>query len=212
MIAMGTICEPMIRQARRLSAEEFCRLTQREASGLYRPRSEVLRMLALGEAWGACEPEGGPGTALTVLPLSADLSAPSALRAMMGWRAAGHGVLLMPPAGRPEGLPQALAAALGRAVRRSRGGPVWAVLECTPEAEALVPVYLEQGFVLRGIRPLNGLAPCWLFLFSPQASREKTVWVPLADWARLALWLSRGWGGVDSRPGGQGPELALCPA
>ena len=70
----------------------------------------------------------------------------------------------------------------------------------------------EQGFVLRGIRPLAGLAPCWLFLFSPQAAREETVWVPLADWARLALWLSRGWGAVGSRPGGEGPELALCPA
>ena len=61
MIAMGTICEPMTRQARRLSAEEFCRLTQREASSLYRPRSEVLRMLALGEAWGPVSRREGRG-------------------------------------------------------------------------------------------------------------------------------------------------------
>ena len=49
---MLQLCEPAVRP-RRLSAEEFCLLARREASGFFRPRSEGLRMLAGGEAAGA---------------------------------------------------------------------------------------------------------------------------------------------------------------
>ena len=47
---MIQVCEPpRTRQARRLSAEEFCQLIRSEVSCVYRPRSEVLRMLTVGE-------------------------------------------------------------------------------------------------------------------------------------------------------------------
>ena len=50
---MIQVCDPpRTRQVRRLSAEEFCRLAQSEVSSVYRPRSEVLRMLTVGEVWG----------------------------------------------------------------------------------------------------------------------------------------------------------------
>ena len=51
---MIQVCDPpRTRQVRRLSAEEFCQLAQSEVSSVYRPRSEVLRMLTVGEVW-AC--------------------------------------------------------------------------------------------------------------------------------------------------------------
>lgn len=208
---MGTICMPAVAQARRLSAEEFCRLVRREASSIYCPRSEVLRMLALGEAWGTLDPEGEAEGSLLLLPLGADLRTAAALRTLMRRKNAGQGILLTPPVGQAGALPLLLEAGLARAKSRSRGGPVWAVLECTPEAEELVPLYLEKGLILRAIRPLNSLAPCWLFAFAPGQSREDPVWVPLEDHARLAVLLSRGRAALDSRPGPEGTELALCP-
>ena len=45
---MIQVCDPpRTRQVRRLSAEEFCRLAQSEVSSVYRPRSEVMRMLTV---------------------------------------------------------------------------------------------------------------------------------------------------------------------
>ena len=50
---MIQVCDPpRVRPVRRFSAEEFCFLLRGEAGSLYRPRSEVLRMLTAGEAWG----------------------------------------------------------------------------------------------------------------------------------------------------------------
>ena len=63
-------------------------------------------------------------------------------------------------------LPELLQASL-RAVGR-HGGQVWAVLEADADAEELLPIYLEAGLALRAIRPLNGLAPCWLFVQVPR--------------------------------------------
>ena len=57
---------------RRIRAEQFCLLAQREASSVYRPHSEVLRMLAAGEAWAVCEHRSEPVEALLTLPLNAD--------------------------------------------------------------------------------------------------------------------------------------------
>ena len=52
---MIQVCDPpRTRQARRLSAEEFCGLLRSEVSSIYRPRSEVLRMITVGEMWGIC--------------------------------------------------------------------------------------------------------------------------------------------------------------
>ena len=43
---MIQVCDPpRTRQVRRLSTEEFCQLVRGEVSCVYRPRSDVLRML-----------------------------------------------------------------------------------------------------------------------------------------------------------------------
>ena len=86
---MIQVCDPpRTRQVRRLSAEEFCQLAQSEVSSVYRPRSEVLRMLTAGEAWGTA------GAALLVLPLTADTAAAAALRNWLGRRQLEGGCLL----------------------------------------------------------------------------------------------------------------------
>ena len=73
---MIQVCDPpRQRQVRRLSAEEFFTLVRCGGAGFYRPRSEVLRMLTAGEAWGTA------GAALLVLPLTADTAAANAAAA-----------------------------------------------------------------------------------------------------------------------------------
>lgn len=198
--------EPAV-QARRLSAEEFCLLARREASSLYRPRSEVMRMLTVGQAFGICGPRTEPLAAMIELPLAADVEAAAALRQMLGRQGLGRGSVLGPPVGDRALLPELLQAAL-RAVGR-HGGQVWAVLEADADAEELLPIYLEAGLALRAIRPLNGLAPCWLFVQVPRACRADPVWVPLSDRPRLAALLGRGWSAVDSETTAQGTALAL---
>lgn len=206
---MLQLCEPAV-QPRRLSAEEFCLLARREASSLYRPRSEVLRMLTVGQAVGVCGSRGEPLAAMMELPLTADVEAASALRQFLGRQGLGRGTLLAPPVGDCSLLQELLGAALVPACRHAGAGPVWAVLESTPEAEDLLPVYLEAGLALRALRPLNGLAPCWLFSRVPGMDCSEPVWVPLADRARLASLLSRGWAAVGSENTADGTALALC--
>lgn len=211
---MIQVCEPptVRRQVRRLSAEEFFLLARQEACSFYRPRSEVLRMLTAGEVWGACGPRSEPEAALMVLPLNADTAAASALRGCTGWDAARGGSFLTPPVVRESGqLPQMVEAAAQRARRLARRGPVWSVLECTASSEPLTALYLKQGFVLRAMRPLESLAPCYLFAYTGPVMRAEPVWVPLADSARVARLLARGWAAVDSRPSPQGTALGLCP-
>ena len=66
---MIQVCDPpRTRQVRRLSAEEFCRLAQSEVSSVYRPRSEVLRMLTVGEVWGVYSTRGVPGAGASCCP------------------------------------------------------------------------------------------------------------------------------------------------
>ena len=199
-------------QPRRLSAEEFCLLARREASSLYRPRSEVLRMLAAGQAVGVCGPRAEPLAALIELPLAANVEAAAALRHFLGRQGLGRGVVLGPPVGDRSCLPALLAAALPPAARRAGAGALWAVLEATPDAEDLLPAYLDAGLALRAIRPLSGLAPCWLFARTPVLRRGEPVWVPLADRPRLAALLGRGWPAVGYEATGSGAALALCPA
>ena len=203
-------CEAAV-AARRLSAEEFCLLARREASGFYRPRSEVLRMLTVGQAAGVCGARGEPLAALIELPLAANVEAAAALRRLLGRQGLRRGALLGPPVGDRALLPALLGAALTPAARHAGAGPLWAALEATPEAEELLPVYLETGLVLRAIRPLSGLAPCWLFARAPRAGRGDAVRVPLADRARLAALLGRGWAGVACEAAGTGMALDLCP-
>lgn len=207
---MLQLCEPAVRP-RRLSAEEFCLLARREASGFYRPRSEVLRMLAVGQAVGVCGPRAEPLAAVIELPLTANVEAAASLRRFLGRQGLGRGVLLGPPVGDRALLPELLDAALTPACRHAGAGPVWAALEATPEAEELLPLYLEAGLVLRAARPLSGLAPCWLFARAPGLHPAELVWVPLADRPKLAALLGRGWGAVSSETTAAGVALGLCP-
>lgn len=108
-------------------------------------------------------------------------------------------------------LPELLDAALTQACRHAGAGPVWAALEATPEAEELLPVYLEAGLALRAARPLSGLAPCWLFARAPGLHPAELVWVPLADRPKLAALLGRGWAAVASETTAAGVALGLCP-
>ena len=86
---MIQVCDPpRTRQVRRLSAEEFCRLAQSEVSSVYRPRSEVLRMLTVGEVWGVYSTRGVPGAGCILLPMDADVAAAAALRRFLGFAGA----------------------------------------------------------------------------------------------------------------------------
>lgn len=106
---MIQVCDPpRTRQVRRLSAEEFCRLAQSEVSSVYRPRSEVLRMLTVGEVWGVYSTRGVPGAGCILLPMDADVAAAAALRRFLGWNRTSGGYFLTPAAGRTAMLPRPL--------------------------------------------------------------------------------------------------------
>ena len=162
---MIQVCDPpRTRQVRRLSAEEFCQLAQSEVSSVYRPRSEVMRMLTVGEVWGMYSTRGVPGAGCILLPMDANVAAAAALRRFLGWNRTSGGYFLTPAAG-PDGhaaetLAPLLAAAAARQEFLARQRARWAVVECA--AEELIPLYLRQGFALRAIRPLDSLAPCFL--------------------------------------------------
>lgn len=204
---MIQICEPpRQRQVRRLSAEEFCALAQGEVCSAYRPRSEVLRMLAVGEVWGTA------GAALMIQPLNADTAAAQALRECLGWHRVNGGYFLTPPVvQQPERLGALLSAAAVRAAHLARKNSIWAVLECTSQAQQLLPLYLKQGFALRALRPLESLAPCFLLTPDFTPVQAEPVWIPLEDRAHLALYLARGYAAVDCRPTPQGLVLAMLP-
>lgn len=115
---MIQVCDPpRQRQVRRLSAEEFFTLVRCGGAGFYRPRTEVLRMLTAGEAWGTA------GAALLVLPLTADTAAAAALRSWLGRRQLEGGCLLTPLVRTGEELPARLVEiAAARADRLRRKG------------------------------------------------------------------------------------------
>ena len=97
---MIQVCDPpRTRQVRRLSTEEFCQLVRGEVSCVYRPRSEVLRMLTVGEAWGTGGVRGAPGAGCILLPMDADVAAAAALRSFLGWGCTAGGYFLTPAAG-----------------------------------------------------------------------------------------------------------------
>ena len=185
---MIQVCDPpRTRQVRRLSAEEFCQLAQSEVSSVYRPRSEVLRMLTVGEVWGVYSTRGVPGAGCILLPMDADVAAAAALRRFLGWNRTSGGYFLTPAAGPAR----------------------WAVVECA--AEELIPLYLRQGFALRAIRPLDSLAPCFLLQAGCLAQNVPPVWLPLADRVHIAILLARGYAALESRESPQGTVLALYP-
>lgn len=202
---MIRFCEPpKMRPIGRLSAEEFCNLVQSEASSAYRPRSEVLRMLTVGEIWG------NAGAALMIQPMCADTAQAAALREYIGRRTQAGGCFMTPPVvHQPEQLAVLLTAAKTRAEHLAGRETVWAILECTTQAERWLPVYLQQGFVLCALRPLESLAPCFLLCKRSVPADRELLWVPLEDRAQLVSWLARGYRAVDSRPGPQGLVLAM---
>lgn len=207
---MIQLCDPpRTRQARRLSAEEFCTLVRSEVSSIYRPRSEVLRMLTVGEIWGTGGPRGVPTAGCILLPMNADTAAAEALRSFLGWGYTMGGYFLTPPVGAGEDFPAVLAAAAARQKALARSRPRWAVAECTDETS--LPVLLRQGFALRAFRPLDSLAPCFLLQAGCLPQNVPPMWVPLEDRARLALLLARGYAALESRESPQGTALALYP-
>lgn len=211
---MIQVCDPpRTRQVRRLSAEEFCQLAQSEVSSVYRPRSEVMRMLTVGEVWGVYSTRGVPGAGCILLPMDADVAAAAALRRFLGWNRTSGGYFLTPAAGpdvhAAETLAPLLAAAAARQEFLARQRARWAVVECA--AEELIPLYLRQGFALRAIRPLDSLAPCFLLQAGCLAQNVPPVWLPLADRVHIAILLARGYAALESRESPQGTVLALYP-
>lgn len=212
---MIQVCDPpRTRQVRRLSTEEFCQLVRGEVSCVYRPRSEVLRMLTVGEAWGTGGVRGAPGAGCILLPMDADVAAAAALRSFLGWGCTAGGYFLTPGGpGRtavpPGPLHRLLAAAAARQEQLARGRVRWAVVECA--AEEVLPLYLRQGFALRAIRPLDSLAPCFWLQAGCLGQNQPPVWVPLADRVHIAILLARGYAALESRESPQGTVLALYP-
>ena len=147
-----------------------------------------------------------------MLPLTADTAAAAALRSWLGRRQLEGGCLLTPLVRTGEELPARLVEiAAARADRLRRKGTVWAVVECTETAAALLPLYFRQGFGLRALRPLESLAPCFLLCTGCVPARTAPVWVPLEDRVQLALLLAKGYAALDSRPYGGSLALALYP-
>lgn len=204
---------PEVLPARRLPAEAFCALARQGAGSVYRPRWEVLRMLAVGEAWGAAPADGSPGCALLLLPREADVSLAAALREHLGGLAP-RGDVLTPPVGPARGvhcLPAVLQGALRAAQRRAPTAPVLAVLDTGPELEAQLDAYFAAGFALRALRPLNTLAPQCLLSTAAAPAAGQQVQILLADATHLALLLARGWAAVSGRHEPGGYLLQLMP-
>ena len=97
---MIQVCDPpRQRQVRRFPPRNFLHWCAAAGAGFYRPRSEVLRMLTAGEAWGTA------GAALLVLPLTADTAAAAALRNWLGRRQLEGGCCSPRPVNTGEELP-----------------------------------------------------------------------------------------------------------
>lgn len=111
--------------------------------------------------------------------------------------------------GRAEAFPDLLEAAAARQKALARHRPRWAVAECT--AEEMLPFYLQQGFALRAIRPLDSLAPCFWLQADCLGQNVPPVWVPMTDRVHLAILLAKGYAALESRESPQGTVLALYP-
>lgn len=205
---MIQVCEPpRVPAVRRFSAEEFCFLLRGEAGSLYRPRSEVLRMLTVGEVCGVCDAAGAPAGAVLLQPLNADTALAAALRAWAGWRGVEGGQFLTPPVlHQPDAAEPLLRAAFARAERLARGGRVLAVLECTAQSDALLPLYIRAGAGAAGPAPAEQSGTLLCAGRRVRGPGPGAVWVPLQDRARLAVcWQAgmRHW--TADRPPGRRP-------
>ena len=78
-------------------------------------------------------------------------------------------------------------------------------------AEELLPLYLQLGFALRAIRPLDSLAPCFWLQAGCLGQNVPPVWVPMNDRVHLAILLAKGYAALESRESPQGTVLALYP-
>ena len=164
-------------------------------------------MLAAGQAWGAFGPDAVPETALLLLPAQADVSWTNALRSWQGprWE---RSFVLTPPVGQAGRLEPLLQSVLAAARRRAPRASVQAILPFGPELEERLPAYFAQGFALRAVRPLAGLAPEYILATGRLAAPQ--IWVELAQPTHLALLMARGWAAVALRRGEAGCLLGLA--
>ena len=191
---------------RRIGAEDFFLLAR--TSGAYRPYWEVMRMLAVGQAWGTGQPGAMPESGILLMPLDADVSWAAALREWEGMpRHKGH--FLTPPVGCGAHLPFLLEQTVRAARRRSPDTPVQAVAGFDWLLEERLPHYFRAGFVLRAVRPLAGLAPEALLQTADWC--EPHMWMALSDATELSLLLAKGWAAVDCRDSERGCQLGMAP-
>ena len=206
MTVTQTIVTAAPPQVRRIGAEDFFLLAR--TSCIYRPYWEVMRMLSVGQAFGAGRPGCGVESAVLLLPLDADVAWAAALRDLQGLPREKQ-YFITPPVGSLAQLPQLLEIAVAAARRRSPDCPVQAVLPFDAHLEEKLPGYFAAGFSLRVVRPLMGLAPEALLQTGSHASAE--VWVALSDATSISLLLARGWAAVEMRDSESGCLLGLAP-
>lgn len=198
-----TVAPPAVR---RIGAEDFFLLAR--TSGAYRPYWEVMRMLAVGQAWGTGAIGRTPDSGILLMPLDADVSWAAALRQLDGLPRK-KGFFLTPPVGNTEHLPFLLEQTVAAARRRSPDSPVQAVTAFDWQLETRLPYYFQAGFALRAVRPLSGLAPEALLQTGDWG--EPVHWIALSDATGLSLLLARGWAAVQIRDEGSGCLLGLVP-
>lgn len=200
---MQTSAPPTVR---RIGAEDFFLLAR--TSGAYRPYWEVMRMLAVGQAWGTGAYGKMPESGLLLMPLDADVAWAKALRDLEGISRK-NGFFLTPPVGDMTQLDCLLKQTLSVAQRRAPESPVQAVLGFDAHLEERLPVYFQAGFALRAVRPLSGLAPEALLCTGTWG--EPKNWVSLSDATGLSLLLAKGWAAVAMRDDGKGTLLGMAP-
>lgn len=198
-----TIAPPMVR---RIGAEEFFLLAR--TSGAYRPYWEVMRMLAVGQAWGTGPIGQQPESGLLVMPLDADVTWAAELRRLEGLPRQ-KGFFLTPPVGHLAELTFLLKQGIAAAQRRAPDSPVQAVVAFDHQLENRLPAYFEAGFALQAVRPLMGLAPEALLVTGEWG--EPQLWVALADATHLSLLLARGWVAAYLRESESGCILGMVP-
>ncbi len=198
-----TVAPPMVR---RIGAEDFFLLAR--TSGAYRPYWEVMRMLAVGQAWGTGPIGQMPESGVLLMPLDADVTWAAALRELEGMKRE-QGFFITPPVGNMEHLPFLLEQIVAVARRRSPENPVQAVMAFDFHLEERLPAYFDAGFALRAVRPLVGLAPEALLMTGEWEKPE--IWLALSDATNLSMLLARGWAAVEMRDGESGSLLGMVP-
>ncbi len=198
-----TVAPTMVR---RIGAEEFFLLAR--TSGAYRPYWEVMRMLAVGQAWGTGPIGQQPDSGLLVMPLDADITWAAELRRLEGLSRK-KGFFLTPPVGHLAQLPLLLEKGIEAARRRAPEHSVQAVVAFDHQLENRLPAYFAAGFALQAVRPLAGLAPEALLTTGEWG--EPQLWIALADATHLSLLLAKGWVAACLRQSESGCLLGMVP-